>query len=88
MPTLEALLDSSKRPRYFTRRYVPDDFDPVAVGVRVTPLDHGQLDEKDAQKRAVLYDTTLRGYGNRGHTFGDALSTDERKAVIEYLKTL
>ncbi|MFO0579892.1 MAG: hypothetical protein U1A78_38450 [Polyangia bacterium] len=88
VPTLEALLDSSKRPRYFTRRFVPDDFDPVAVGVRVTPLDHGQLDEKDPQKRAALYDTTLRGYSNRGHTFGDALGADERKAVLEYLKTL
>lgn len=88
VPTLEALLDSSKRPRYFTRRFVPDDFDPETVGLKVTVLDHGQLDEKDAKKRAALYDTTLRGYSNRGHTFGDAFSAEERKAVIEYLKTL
>lgn len=28
------------------------------------------------------------GYENGGHTFGDKLSGDERRAVIEYLKRL
>lgn len=88
VPTLEALLDSTRRPSFFTRRFVPDEFDQAAVGLKVTPLDHGQLDEKDAKKRSSIYDTTLRGYSNRGHTFGDALSAADRKAVIEYLKTL
>jgi hypothetical protein len=35
-----------------------------------------------------VYNTTLPGYGNQGHYFGDKLNDDERKAVIEYLKTL
>ena len=39
-----------------------------------------------AKKR--IYDTTLPGYGNGGHTYGDALSSDDRLALIEYLKTL
>jgi len=30
----------------------------------------------------------LPGYGNYGHTFGDKLSDQERKSVLEYLKTL
>jgi hypothetical protein len=30
----------------------------------------------------------LPGYGNYGHTYGDHLSNRERKALIEYLKTL
>jgi hypothetical protein len=38
--------------------------------------------------RANLYDTTRPGYSNAGHTFGDALTADERRAVLEYLKTL
>jgi mono/diheme cytochrome c family protein len=99
VPTLATLLDSSKRPRYFTRLWMSSDkapadgevdvnFDPVAVGIKYTALDHGQLDEKDASKRAAIYDTTLLGYSNSGHTFGDALSEDDRHAVIEYLKTL
>jgi hypothetical protein len=36
----------------------------------------------------TVYNTMLPGYGNYGHTFGDKLSDRERKAVIEYLKTL
>jgi hypothetical protein len=42
----------------------------------------------DTTTKIHLYDTTLPGYGNGGHTFGDALSDADRKAVIEYLKTL
>jgi hypothetical protein len=44
-----------------------------------------------AQKNAkgkYTYDTTLPGYGNEGHTYGDHLSAQERAEVIEYLKTL
>jgi hypothetical protein len=41
-----------------------------------------------AIERRKVYDTTLRGRGNGGHTFGDKLTGDERTAVIEYLKTL
>jgi hypothetical protein len=36
----------------------------------------------------TVYNTTLPGYGNQGHYFGDKLNDDERKSVIEYLKTL
>jgi hypothetical protein len=35
-----------------------------------------------------VYDTSQPGRGNGGHTYGDALTGDERRAVIEYLKTL
>jgi hypothetical protein len=35
-----------------------------------------------------IYDTTLPGYSNGGHTYGDPLTEGERTAVIEYLKTL
>jgi hypothetical protein len=36
----------------------------------------------------LIYNTTLPGYGNYGHYFGDKLTGEARKAVIEYLKTL
>jgi hypothetical protein len=36
----------------------------------------------------VTYNTNLPGYSNKGHTYGDSLKDDERKALIEYLKTL
>jgi hypothetical protein len=35
-----------------------------------------------------IYNTDKPGYGNYGHYFGDMLTEKERKAVIEYLKTL
>ena len=43
---------------------------------------------KTAREARLVYDTTQPGRGNAGHTFGDGLDEDERRAVIEYLKTL
>jgi cytochrome c5 len=86
VPTLAALLDSSQRPRYW--RKTPGSFDPDAVGLVYEVVDHGQAQEPFAALRKTLYDTTLLGYGNGGHTYGDALSADDRAALIEYLKTL
>lgn len=88
VPTLAALLQSDQRPRYWTRDFAARDFDPQAVGYRTTALQNGQDAETDGNKRKRIYDTTLPGYGNGGHTFGDALTAEERSVVIEYLKTL
>jgi hypothetical protein len=41
-----------------------------------------------ANARSKVYDTSKAGCGNSGHTYGDALSDEERRAVVEYLKTL
>ncbi len=89
VPTLAAVLDSTTRPKYWTRNF--DDtnaYDAQAVGWKFTALDHGQADEPVSANRALIYDTTLLGYSNAGHTFGDALSADDRAALLEYLKTL
>lgn len=89
VPTLEALLDTSKRPKYWVRTtYDSTDYDQTAVGWNYTAITHGQADEPTESARVKIYDTTLMGYGNTGHPYGDALSADDRRAVIEYLKTL
>jgi cytochrome c5 len=88
IPTLAALLDSSRRPRFFTRSYDTSDYDEEAVGWRFTELERGQEAAASEEERVRIYDTTNLGYDNRGHTFGDVLSAEERSAVIEYLKTL
>lgn len=88
VPNIEALLDSSLRPTYFARTYDQADYLPEEMGWRFTVLDHGQADEPNAQQRVRIYDTTLPGMSNAGHTFGDQLSEEERLEVIEYLKTL
>ena len=94
VPTMTALLDSSKRPAYWSRKYDAqgtydsNDYNEATLGWNVTALDHGQKDEPDAAVKKHLYDTSLPGYSNIGHTFGDGLTTADRSAVIEYLKML
>ena len=80
VPTIEALLDSRKRPTYWSRKFSKPEYDYTRLGWVYT-------EEEKATNRTV-YNTTLPGYGNGGHTFGDKLKDAERQAVLEYLKTL
>ena len=80
VPTLDDLLNSSQRPTYWKRTFEDDDYDFAKVGWNYTT--------PDSKEDGDTYDATLRGYGNQGHTFGDALSAEDRTALIEYLKTL
>jgi len=88
VPTIADLLDSRRRPVYW--RYEADrpDFDPANIGWVYTRSPHGKDGAMSWDERYRIYDTTLPGYGNGGHTFGDDLTEDERVAVLEYLKTL
>jgi mono/diheme cytochrome c family protein len=88
VPTIDALLDSSKRPRYWTRTFQSTDYDEAKLGWKFTELDHGHAGEPNAGARTKIYDTTQLGYGNGGHTFGDDLDGGDRAALLEYLKTL
>ena len=80
VPTLDDLLNSYQRPKFWQRSGESDDYDFEKVGWNYEVDNNG--------KGKWTYDTTLPGYSNAGHYFGDHLSTAERKAVIEYLKTL
>jgi mono/diheme cytochrome c family protein len=80
VPTLEALLDSRQRPTYWSRDFDHPAYDYVSVGWKYT--------KEDSAAGRQVYNTTLPGYGNYGHRFGDRLSVAERRAVLEYLKTL
>jgi len=88
VPTLDALLDSTKRPTYWTRTFSSTDYDEAAAGWKYTVVDHGQATETNMSAKVRIYDTTLLGYGNGGHTYGDQLTEENRRAVLEYLKTL
>ncbi|MCB0582847.1 MAG: c-type cytochrome [Phaeodactylibacter sp.] len=80
VPTVEALLDSAKRPTYWSRSGRSDDYNHRELGWNYTALETPEGD--------WAFDTTLPGYSNKGHYFGDKLSEEERSAVVEYLKTL
>jgi mono/diheme cytochrome c family protein len=90
VPTVYHVLNSKARPKVHTRTYRTDKdyYDPVKLGWKFTELDKGPDPALPAHQRRRFYDTTLRGQGNKGHTFGDKLTEAERMAVIEYLKTL
>ena len=80
VPTLESVLDSKARPKYWSRDFENPVYDYEKVG--------WQYEEKAEPGGNTVYNTTLKGYGNYGHYFGDKLTDQERKAIIEYLKTL
>jgi mono/diheme cytochrome c family protein len=80
VPTLEAVLNSKLRPTYWSRDFDHPQYDYDRVGWKYT--------REDSARGTAVYNTTLPGYGNYGHPFGDRFSDQERKAVIEYLKTL
>lgn len=88
VPTIAQLLDSKKRPKYWSRTFSSTDYDPVNIGWNHTVLDHGKAAEPDDSAKLHIYDTEAFGYSNSGHTFGDLLSDADRSAVLEYLKTL
>lgn len=87
IPTLEALLDSSKRPRYWTRSFDSRDYDAAAVGWKFT-VTKSHNETTDPAMRAKIYDTTKLGYGSQGHTYGDPLSAEDRRALLEFLKAI
>lgn len=80
VPTLEALLTPSLRPRCFLRARDSRSYDLERVGWQHEV-------PKDCSGPAV-FDTSLYGKGNAGHEFGLELPPDGRRAVLEYLKTL
>lgn len=91
VPTLAALLESRSRPRFWRLRQGADGaprYDPVGLGWEYQPLPAGKSAAMSWDERERIYDSSLPGYGNAGHTEGDGLSPESRRALLEYLKTL
>ena len=78
VPTLKDLLERPER-RPVTYRRGGNRLDPVRLGFQEAPAD-------DAG--AFLFDTRARGNGNGGHLHGVDLPETDKRALIEYLKTL
>jgi hypothetical protein len=78
VPTLHDLLAApDQRATTFLRGY--DVYDPVRVGF----VSSGP----EAERHGFRYDTSLRGNSNQGHVYGVELSDEQKRALIEYLKT-
>jgi hypothetical protein len=89
VPDVATLLDSSKRPQFWRRQdHDTTHYDETALGFPWAPLSSGQDSPPSGVAIKDIYDTTQVSHSNTGHIFGDALNDAQRRAVIEYLKTL
>ena len=88
VPTIELVLNSAARPKYWKRVDLDSThYDEEALGWPYVELPYSQADAPASEKKMV-YDTTYWSQSNEGHPFGDHLSASERRAVLEYLKTI
>jgi len=79
VPTLwDLLAPQEQRPGIFFRGY--DVLDLDRVGFASTGA--------EAAANGFRFDTSLRGNGNNGHVYGSDLGEQDRRALLEYLKTL
>lgn len=90
VPTLYGVLNSKARPARFTRSFRTDRaaYDERQVGWKIEVLPAPADAQAPPLQRRRVYDTSLPGRSNRGHTYGDRLSEADRLALLEYLKTL
>jgi len=101
VPTLDTVLNSAARPEIWARDHRdPSAYDVVRVGMAYQPVSREEFEASaakaagkpfvapEAVDHGALYDTQQFGHNNSGHTFGDRLTDDERRAVIEFLKSL
>jgi mono/diheme cytochrome c family protein len=79
IPTLRDLLEPpDRRPKLFYRGN--DLYDRQRVGF-VSDV------ERVGSQRFTRYDTSVPGNGNSGHLYGTTLSDEEKRAIVEYMKT-
>lgn len=86
VPTLWHLLHPDERPIVWKR--TEDGYDPARVGLEITTFEAVPATVKTAAARREYFDTRLKGKSAAGHLFPNELTDDEKRAVLEYLKTL
>ncbi|HWL11245.1 MAG TPA: cytochrome c [Planctomicrobium sp.] len=87
VPTLWHVLNPDARPQVWRRTDV-DGYDQNHVGFPIEELQQVPVEVKSPHDRRDYFDTTQFGKSAAGHTFPDALTQEEKQAVLEYLKTL
>ncbi|HEV3138720.1 MAG TPA: c-type cytochrome [Pirellulales bacterium] len=86
VPTLWHVLHPSERPVVWQR--TEDGYDESKVGLEVTRFERLPQEVTSGRDRRRYFDTTKSGKSAAGHDFPDALDEAEKRAVLEYLKTL
>jgi hypothetical protein len=85
VPTLWHVLHPSERPTVWQR--TDDGYDQEKVGLEAPTFDRMPSGISAAERRRY-FDTSQSSKSATGHDFPDALNEDEKRAVLEYLKTL
>jgi mono/diheme cytochrome c family protein len=86
VPTLWHLLRPARRPIVWQR--TEDGYDRSRVGLEVMAFDEVPSSAASSAEKREFFDTRQPGKGAQGHLFPEALTEDEKEAVLEYLKTL
>lgn len=80
VPTLDAVLDPRLRPSLFRRSFDPDEYDFERLGFPFREVAYKGLD-------TTVYDTHVLGHSNAGHDYAAELDDEQRRDLLEYLKT-
>ncbi|MEZ6115955.1 MAG: hypothetical protein R3C28_05205 [Pirellulaceae bacterium] len=86
VPTLWHLLHPSERPAVWKR--TTQQYDPIRVGLPVDAWDQLPADVTDAAVKRTYFDTSRFGMRSSGHDYPNQLDEQEKREVLEYLKTL
>lgn len=86
VPTLWHLLHPDERPVVWQR--TEQGYDHKRVGLEVTTFDTVPAEVVDARQKRRYFDTRLFGKRSTGHDYPALLDEAEKRAVLEYLKTL
>jgi mono/diheme cytochrome c family protein len=86
VPTLWHLLHPDERPTVWLR--TEDGYDTQRVGLEISTFERIPAKSRAAAERRRYFDTRQFGKSAAGHLYPDPLSEAEKRAVLEYLKTL
>ncbi|MDB5392397.1 MAG: hypothetical protein JWM11_8043 [Planctomycetaceae bacterium] len=85
VPTLWHVLHPDQRPKVWKR--TEDGYDREKLGLEI--ITHDSLpDGVTGADRRYYFDTSRPGKSAAGHRFPDELTEEEKRAILEYLKTL
>ena len=80
------MLNPAERPVVWRRTLT--GYDDARLGPEVEEYDDLPAGRLLPSERRRYFDTRKPGKGSGGHDFADVLSDDEKRALLEYLKTL
>lgn len=86
VPTLWHLLHPAERPVVWRR--TATGYDDARVGLEIEEFADLPSEKLRPPERRRYFDTRTPGKGAGGHDFADVLDADEKRALLEYLKTL